>query len=862
MTDCVCGIDLGTTCIKGGVFDLDGHALFRARAPVPAVTIWNGFTAFDPDAYIDQAFAVLRDLMEQIETGGQSHRILAIAPACQRATVVGLDAKGKPITPFLCWHDTSADEAVTSFVRTFPLERYRAITGMPPSYILSLFKILALRTRVPDEAAGIQRFASLQDLFLSRLGAQGICCDPSNAAAMGLYDLKAGRWSEELLDVTGLTPDHLPGVVPAETGVGRLSAEASRRSHLPAGTPLFVGAADQACSTLAAGALGPGRISVCLGTAGVFNQPLTDPEIRKDDPWYYLPHAVPGLFVREGIVPSVGSSFEWIVRTTGLGDVAALDAEARRSPPGANGLHFLPFLSGIGTPDYAATVGGSFQEIRATHTRADLVRAVVEGVALEIRRVLDVLDPSQSSELVISGNVCRSQVFTGTLAALSAGRLFAPDDLDLTLRGAALIAATGIRRFASLAEAGAYTGRQAGAVKPPEGRERIEALFGDFGTRVACTLYGPQAGPALVEHPGFPRSTRRKVDEMIRKSLKLGRVAFYCYRLDGTVTYMDRDALRIIDLEDRYPDPSAIVGANMRDLIEYVRPEGQMRQQIVSAGEAVQHEYHFRTLTGHERWTMHDSFLDTDPDTGEPIIHAMVQDITQEKLAAMEIQQSRARLRELTQRLVGVRQQERAQLAEALHDGIGQNLFALRLHLQSLARLDIDSDDLVKAVSVIDAELGHAITRAGCMTEMLRPGVLKELGLVAAMRHELRIIAEDTEFDAAFFLADDDEALADPTLESALFRIFQAATANAVRHSGGSRIEAKLTLTPDTIELVITDDGVGLPTDAVTRSQTFGLLEIEECALSLNGESCFEANTPHGTTIRVRVPRRATTTAG
>ena len=108
------------------------------------------------------------------------------------------------------------------------------------------------------------------------------------------------------------------------------------------------------------------------------------------------------------------------------------------------------------------------------------------------------------------------------------------------------------------------------------------------------------------------------------------------------------------------------------------------------AGEAAQYEYHFRTLTGQDRWTLHDSFLDSDPDTGEPIIHAMVQDITEKKLAVMEIEQSRARLSELIQRLVDVRQQERAQLAEALHDGIGQNLFALRLHLQSLARPGID----------------------------------------------------------------------------------------------------------------------------------------------------------------------------
>jgi xylulokinase len=856
MTDCVCSIDLGTTWIKGGVFDLDGQALFRARAPAPTLSVWNGFTSFAPDAYIDQAFAVLRELMGKVEAGGQSHQILAIAPASQRATVVGLDAQGNPRTPFLCWHDTSAEEAVDSFARNFRVQRYRAITGMPPSYMLSLFKILALRKRVPDVAAAIRGFALLQDLFLLRLGADGIHCDASNAAAMGLYDLKAGGWSRELLDLAGLSSGQLPEVLAAGTVVGHVSAESSRRSHLPVGVPLVLGAADQACSTLAAGALDPGRISICLGTAGIFNQPVAEPGGRADDPWYYLPHAVPGLFVREGIVPSVGSSFEWIVRTTGLGAVGALDPEAGQSPVGANGLRFLPFLSGIGTPEYAATVGGSFEEIRAIHTRADLLRSVIEGVALEIQRVQDVLDPSHASQLVISGNACRSEVFTQTLGALSAGRLFVPDDLDLTLRGSALIAAAGVGRFPSLADAGVLSGAGVATVRQPEGRERLEALFGDYGVRVASALHGPQVGPALVDYPGFPRSTRRKVDEMIRKSLKLGSVAFYCYRLDGTVTYMDRAALRIIDLEDRYPDPAGVVGVNMRDLIEYLQPEGELRQHILNAGEATQHEYHFRTLTGHDRWTLHESFLDTDPETGEPIIHAMVRDITEKKLAALEVERSRGRLRKLAQRLASVRERERGQLAEALHDGIGQNLFALRLRLQSVAKPGIGGDDLANRVAQIDAELGRTLESVGSMIETLRPGVLKELGLVAAMRQELRNVAKHTAFDVSFGLQGSRESFADTPLESALFRIFQAAVANAVRHSGGSRIDAKLAVTPHSIELAIADDGVGLPQDATMRPQSFGLLEIEECALSLNGESRFEANIPHGTVIRVSVPQR------
>jgi xylulokinase len=859
VSDCVCSIDLGSTWIKAGVFDLEGRALFKTTAPARPPAAWNGFTTFDADDYIDQAFAIIRDLMGRTVACEQSHRILAVVPTCQRATVMGLDARGRPRTPALCWHDASVGEAVASFVNEFPGDRYRAITGMPPMFVLSLFKILALRTRAPVEAAGTRRFALLHDLFLSRLGADAFCCDPSNAAAMGLYDLRGGRWSDDLLEAAGLTADRLPAVVEAGTAVGRVSAQAARQSGLPVGIPLFVGSGDQACATLASGALGPGRISACLGTAGVFNQPVGEPVIHADDPWYCLPHAVPGLFVREGIVPSVGSAFEWIVRVTGLGDVSALDAEARRSSPGANGLRFMPFISGIGTPDYVASVGGSFQEIRATHTRADLMRAVVEGVACETRRVLDVLDWAQSAEVVISGNVCRSRVFTETLAGLADGRLFAADETDLTLRGAALIAATGLGRFASWGEAAAYSGRQVSPARYPATRDRIGRVFADYGTRVARILHGTQAEPALVEHLGFPPSTRRKVDEMIRKSLKLGGVAFYCYRLDGTVTYMDRAALRIIDLEHRYPDPSAVVGLNMRDLISYLRPEGELRQRILTAGAATKCEYHFRTLTGHDRWTLHDSFLDSDPETGEPVIQAMVQDITEKKLAALEVERSRARLRELARRLVEVREKERAQIAKTIHDDIGQWLVALRMQLRALTRPGVMSDDPATRVSDIDAALGRTIGQVKTLLCRLRPAVLDELGLVAAMRHELQSIGVDTGFDVSLKVEGTVEGtvhrFADAWLENALFRIFQEATTNAVRHSGGSCIEAKLFVTADTIELIIADDGVGLPSDAAARSQAFGLLEIEECALGLNGESLFEPNSPHGTIIRARVPR-------
>jgi len=125
---------------------------------------------------------------------------------------------------------------------------------------------------------------------------------------------------------------------------------------------------------------------------------------------------------------------------------------------------------------------------------------------------------------------------------------------------------------------------------------------------------------------GFDRNA------VLQRAFDLAQTAEYCYLLDGTITYIDRIAVRILDLENTYPDPSSLIGRNISELLIYAWPVGRLRKEILEKGAAYHTVYPFKTLSGKERWMLHDSCIATDPDTGKRFIQAVVRDITSQKL--------------------------------------------------------------------------------------------------------------------------------------------------------------------------------------------------------------------------------------
>ncbi len=451
MSQVVVCVDIGTTRIKSAALDDCGNTVAEVSADTPAPASWNGFVTFDAKACLNAVVELLANLSRRLVA--KNHTVLALTLTNQRATLVPLDREQQALGPAISWQDTSCAAAVDSLIECVGRKRFTDTTGLPPSPLWSLVKILHLRRQFPDVFGGVGQFVFLGDYLLLCFGAEKPVTDASNASVSGILDIRTRNWSREILSACGVRESLLPEVVATGTVCGRLSDEVASRTGLPSGLPLVVGAGDQQCSALAVGAVEEGDAGLCLGTAAILSCCSSTPRPELAGQFFCTAHALPRTWVLEGIHNAFLSSLNWLGTVLGVTDAHQRWDLVRSVPPGANGLLFFPFLAGIGSPDFDGAAAGTFTGLRNAHTSADLMCAAMEGVIFETRRMLDrIPDEIQIRRLVISGGFTTNG--TDQMLADALGREIAISPVsESTLRGASAIAWAALGRFDSIAQA-------------------------------------------------------------------------------------------------------------------------------------------------------------------------------------------------------------------------------------------------------------------------------------------------------------------------------------------------------------------------------------------------------------------------
>src|SRR6185503_14743375 len=231
-----------------------------------------------------------------------------------------------------------------------------------------------------------------------------------------MYDPAGLRWSDEILRATAVPRALLPDVGGSSEVLGRLTAEAARRTGLAEGTPVVGGGADNACGAAGVGVITPGEAVASWGTSGTVlaptAQPFVDPGLRA----HTFCHVVPGIWYVMGVVLSAGGAFSWYREQLARelagspGADAELNAEAATVPPGADGVTFLPYLQGERTPHRDAAARGAFLGLSLAHSRAHLTRAVLEGVCFALRDSVSILQALglAPSHLLLTGGGAKS----------------------------------------------------------------------------------------------------------------------------------------------------------------------------------------------------------------------------------------------------------------------------------------------------------------------------------------------------------------------------------------------------------------------------------------------------------------------
>jgi xylulokinase len=445
------GIDLGTTGARAVRIDARGALVASETAPFPLLTPQPGWTEQEPEDWWAAATRAIRAVV-----AADPAPIGAVGVTGQMHGAVFLDERDSSIRPAILWNDQRTGAAAQAIDEIVGRSRLAQITGNRALTGFQAPKIVWLREAEPQNYARVRAVLLPKDFLRLRL-TQTHATDASDASGTLLLDLRTRTWSPEILRDLDLPASWFAPVFESPAITATISAAGAQATGLLAGTPVVAGAGDNAAAAIGSGVVRDGGGLVSLGTSGVV---LVHSERVAIDPTGAL-HAfcaaVPGGYHLMGVMLAAGGSLRWLRDAFANGGESydALVASASAVPAGAQGLQFLPYLSGERTPHMDPDARGAFVGLTLAHTRAHLVRAVLEGVAFGLNdglvrmRALGV----EPEELIATGNGMSNPTWRAIIAAV----------LDRPLRrllvdegpafGAALLAAVGIGTFASVAEA-------------------------------------------------------------------------------------------------------------------------------------------------------------------------------------------------------------------------------------------------------------------------------------------------------------------------------------------------------------------------------------------------------------------------
>lgn len=481
------GLDVGTTGAKAVLIGPTGRVLAAAMTEYPLLTPRPGWTEQDPVRWWEAAAATIRRALER--GGVRGVDVAAVGLTGQMHGLVTLDERAQVLRPAILWNDQRTAEECAWITERVGADRVLALTGNPVLTGFTAPKLIWMRRHEPELYARIGHILLPKDYVRFRLTGE-LASDVADASGTSLFDVRRRGWSKEMLERLEVPESWLPAVVESTARTGAVTPEGEEATGLPAGTPVVGGAGDQAAQAVGTGIVAPGLISVTIGTSGVVFAPLSKVEVDAQGRLHTFCHAIPGRWHVMGVMLSAGGSLRWLRDAIGRaawGGFAdpydGMSAEAAATPPGAEGLLFLPYLSGERTPHADPFARGAFVGLTLRHGRAHLIRAVMEGVAMGLRDTLEIIRALSipAGRVRASGGGARSALWRQILADVLGAEVATVTATDGAAYGAALLGGVGAGLFPTVEAACATTIGTADHTAPDPDRVALYArLYGMY----------------------------------------------------------------------------------------------------------------------------------------------------------------------------------------------------------------------------------------------------------------------------------------------------------------------------------------------------------------------------------------------
>lgn len=460
------GIDLGTSGVKALLIDEAGNPLASVTREYPLHTPRPLWSEQDPEDWWRETAQAIRDVLAKAGLKGEDVRGIGLSGQMHGMTL--LDSAGAVLRHAILWNDQRTAQQCAEIVqRAGGADAVRAMIANvpPPSYTSP--KLLWVRENEPEIWSRVAQVLLPKDFIRYKLSGE-YATEVSDATGTGLLNVGKRDWSNAMLALLDIPCAWLPVVTESHVTAAQVSASAAAATDLKIGTPIAGGGGDQAAAGVGVGSVRSGIVSVTLGTSGVIfasvDRYMLDPNAGLET----FCHAVPDTWHFMGVMLSAGGSLRWHRDNVAYGDPAvasrktlnedpydAMLREAARVPAGAEGLVFIPYLTGERSPHRDSLARGALVGLTVRHTPAHLTRAVVEGISFGLRDSLELMRAAglKVSEVRAAGGGARNPIWRQWLADIFDADITLVNSSEGGAFGVALLAGVGTGVWGSVHEA-------------------------------------------------------------------------------------------------------------------------------------------------------------------------------------------------------------------------------------------------------------------------------------------------------------------------------------------------------------------------------------------------------------------------
>lgn len=454
------GIDIGTTGTTAVIFADGGEAIQQVSVEYPLLTPEPKIAEQDPDEILAAVILATKSAIKKAKLAKNQIKLLSFSAAMH--SLIAIDQEELPLTASITWADQRSEAYARALKETNGLSIYQN-TGTPIHSMSPLAKLIWLREEKPEIFQDAKTFIGIKEYIFYQLFGEYIV-DYSIASATGLFNIHTLDWDEEALETTQISREQLPKVVPTTEVFRGMNVQIAEELGIVAQTPVVIGANDGCLANLGVNAIEPGVIAMTIGTSGairtVTDKPITDPKGR-----FFCYALTDEHWVVGGPVNNGGIILGWLKDELGREETA----EALRSEqnpydritekvatiqPGAEGLLFYPYLTGERAPIWNANAKGSFYGLGLHHTKEHMMRAVLEGINLNLYMVYQTLEKIIGSpdKIHASGGFAQSDIWRQMMADVFNTEIHVSQTIESSALGAVILGRYALGEIDSLEE--------------------------------------------------------------------------------------------------------------------------------------------------------------------------------------------------------------------------------------------------------------------------------------------------------------------------------------------------------------------------------------------------------------------------